>query len=185
MIYKKTGNARRLILSMVLIVAITVGAININLLFAPANNMAYAAVSDDELIFKYLAPRSQTTYKEVFKSSRTAKSITKEGNKLKADGNTVTAFGAVIVPFHTIIGGVVAAAGGVTYLIGDYQVRSMSTVKENTNCVIKMDFKWTYTKSYPLKGTFRIKSYYTYKGKTVGEVKTYYQNRQFALGERW
>lgn len=114
-----------------------------------------------------------------------AKDIKKEGESIKAFGTAVTAFGAVVSPKAVKIGKVLEASGGVIYLVGAAQVKSVSTLKANTKCVVKLDFKWTHTSSYPLKGTFRIKTYYTYKGETVGKVNTYYQNRQFALGERW
>ena len=109
----------------------------------------------------------------------------KEGEQIKAYSGSVAAFGAIAAKFDAKIGSTIAAAGGVMYLIGDAQVKSFSTVKKNTKYNVKMDFKWTNTNNYPLKGTFRIKSYFTYNGKIVGKTKTYYQNRQFSPGERW
>ena len=155
------------------------------LVFTMIPGTAFAEVADTEPIFQYLAPKTQTTYKQVLRTVNDVESIKAEGNELMATRNRLAAWGAVCALFKAQIGVVIAAAGGTMYLVGDAQVKSLSTVKAGTDHVVEMDFKWTYTNSYPLKGTFRITTYFTYNGEVVGEKRVTYQNREFALGERW
>ena len=144
-----------------------------------------AAVSSKEPIFKYLAPKSQTSYKQIYKSSQKVKKIKKDGKDIIAFGGTVMAAGAVITPKAGKIGMYVSAAGGAYYLVGDVICRSLSKIPNNAKSVVIAEFKWTDTKNYPLKGTFKYTTYYTYKGKVVGKKQVKKQNRQFSLGERW
>lgn len=168
----------------ILVIAFTIGLMSVNIALMPNNNTAYAAVNENEYVFKYLAPKSQTTYKQVYKSTKAVKDIKKEGEDIKAVGNAISSFGLAISPKKATIGSVIQVAGEVVYRIGDYQVKSLQNLKDNTKSVVKLEFKWTDTSSYPLKGTFRITTYYSYKG-TIKGKKTYTQKRQFALGERW
>lgn len=134
------------------------------LVFAMIPGTAFAEVSDTEPIFQYLAPKSQTTYKQVLKDVRSVEDVKVQTGK---------------------IGATIGVAGGVLYLVGDAQMKTLKAVKEATEQVVEYDFKWTYTKSYPLKGTFRMTTYFTCNGVPVGESRVTYQNREFALGERW
>ena len=144
-----------------------------------------AAVSSKEPIFKYLAPKSQTSYKQIYKSSRKVEKIKKDGKDIMAFGGTVMAAGTFITPKAGKIGMYVSAAGGGYYLLGDAICRSLSKIPNDAKSVVIAEFKWTNTKNYPLKGTFKYTTYYTYKGKVVGKKQVKTQNRQFSPGERW
>lgn len=124
--------------------------------------------------------RINPSYSSVDTEKATVKIIDKKTGSIVRTWND-----AVCSLYNAKIGSVISAAGGTIYIIGDAQVTSLSTVKAGTDHVVEMDFKWTHTKSYPLKGTFRITTYFMYNGKVVGDKRVTYQNREFALGERW
>lgn len=155
------------------------------LVFAMIPGTAFAEVSDTEPIFQYLAPKSQTTYKQVLKDVRSVEDVKVQNEEIMAISGRVAAWGAIASGFTGKIGATIGVAGGVLYLVGDAQMKTLKAVKEATEQVVEYDFKWTYTKSYPLKGTFRMTTYFTCNGVPVGESRVTYQNREFALGERW
>lgn len=177
--------AIRAIVSFAMVAVVAATTLCIGLVFEGAVDSAQAAVRSNEPIFKYLAPKSQTKYKEVYKVTRSVKSLTREGKKLKAASGYVTAYGAVVAPFSRTIGTCCTVCGSMMYLVGDWQVSSVKYLKKNVRYVVKIDFKWTDARKYPLKGTFRIKTYFTYRGKRVSSIHTYYQKREFGYGERW
>ena len=174
-------------------VALLIGIFIIGFSLYP-NNAVYAddvspsrnVVSKNEPIFKVLAPKNQRKFKHRWTFKRSVKSIKKEGKQLKAYGQRTAIVGGLFVGAKAgVIGAVVTASGSAIYLVGDYQVSSVKKVKKGSKRVIKVDFRWINTKRFPLKGEFRIKQYYTYKGKRVSRVSTWYQKRNFGYGERW
>jgi hypothetical protein len=181
----RESKAVRIAVCCALLAGLTVTSLGAGLIFEGSVDTAQAAVRKNEPVFKYLAPKSQTKYKEVYKVSRSVKSLRREGRKIKAASGYVTAYGAVIAPFSKTIGTVSSVYGSIMYLVGDRQVSSFKYLKSNVRYVVKVDFKWTDTRKYPLKGTFRIKTYFTYRGKRVSSIKTSYQKREFGYGERW
>lgn len=131
--------------------------------------------------YKYIAPKSQTSYKQIFSKTTDISKLKTANNKIMAVSNIANDMGSsygvaglVIkrLPFTAEIGAVAFVGGKAAYKIANETKKQLNSFKKNTKLQTKVYFKWTNAKQ--LKYSIKISEYFTYKGKKVSSTTNKY-----------
>lgn len=165
------------------------------LIFSAINCINFAFNSErgtahgDDLVFHYIAPAKQKTYKKIASYSGKVKTLKRMNKKIMAVSSSVGRLGSILgvisYPPATFVGKVLGGGGAAVYMIANAKAKKLSKLKKNTRWHEKIEFKWKRSNRMPYIAGIRLKSWYTYKGKRVGKARVRYQTRVFSYGERW
>ena len=131
-----------------------------------------------EYCYKYIAPASQTSFKPFYKTSDAVEDLKVERKQIKAictrAGMASGIISAAPISIAQVVGKVIAGASGTVYCIADKEYNTLAKAKKDVLVETKVSFRWTDAEK--LKYQIKIETYFTHKGKRVGNIKTTYQS---------
>lgn len=182
---KVLGKGKKLVIMLCVSLLVFSAVSSVGVIFSSNESVAHA----DALVFHYIAPRNQKSYKKIAQYSGKVSKLKKSGKKIMAISSTSgmigTIVGAAPFPPAMVVGKVIGAGSATVYLIAKHKTKKFSRLKSGTRWHERIDFKWTKSDKLPYVAKLRYKLWYTYKGKIVGKVSCRYKTRKFTYGERW
>lgn len=135
--------------------------------------------------YKYIAPKTQTTYKVIYSKETPVEKLAVEGKKVMAFAESINdlggkygVLGALVkkLPYSAQIGAITYISGKTLYCIANKNYKELSSVKKGSKLKTTVSFKW----KNPEKLTYSVKisEYFTFNGKKVGQDKDFYFDGQ-------